>query len=237
MVDRDTLPHNFAVVRGKIAAAEQLAGRPPGSVRLLAVSKTKPVGVVAEAVACGQVDFGENYAQELRDKSSVVSGAVWHFIGPLQENKVNMIVGKASWIHTISREKILLAVERRAAALGIVQDVLVQVNTGDEPQKNGLAPGELDAFLRLFAHTPHVRCRGLMTLPPFDLDPEAVRPHFIELARLLGEAKTRHFENVDLVELSMGMSGDYEVAIAEGATWVRVGSALFGPRLPKTGET
>jgi pyridoxal phosphate enzyme (YggS family) len=188
-------------------------------------------------VACGQVDFGENYAQELRDKSAVVAGAVWHFIGPLQENKVNMIVGRAASIHTICREKILLAVERRAASLGIVQDVLVQVNTGAEPQKNGLAPAELGAFLRLFAGTPHVRCRGLMTLPPFDLDPEAVRPHFVELARLLGEARAQRLGNVELVELSMGMSGDFEVAIAEGATCVRVGSALFGPRLPGTGVT
>jgi len=236
MMDQETLSHNFDIVRRMIADAERGAGRAPGSVRLLAVSKMQPVAVVAAALACGQVEFGENYAQELRDKSADLTPAVWHFIGPLQENKINMIVGRAACIHTISREKTLLAVERRAASLGIVQDVLVQVNTGGEPQKNGLEPGALAAFLGLFEGTPHVKCRGLMTLPPYDLDPEAVRPHFVELARLLGDAKARGFANVELTELSMGMSGDFEVAIAEGATIVRVGSKLFGPRLPKTGE-
>jgi len=234
MPDLELIRHNFEVVRARIAAAERAASREPGSVRLLAVSKTQPPEVLRAALACGQTELGENYAQELRDKSAAMSGATWHFIGPLQENKVNLIVGKAAWIHTISREKILRAVERRAAALGIVQDVLVQVNLGGEPQKNGLEPGELAGFLGLFAGTPHVRCRGLMTLPPFDLEPEATRPHFAALARLLREAAGLRLGNVSLTELSMGMSGDFEVAIAEGATWVRVGSALFGPRLPRT---
>lgn len=235
MPDAETIRHNFEVVRGRIADAERRAGRPPGAVRLLAVSKTQPAVVVQVAIACGQVEFSENYAQELRDKSAGVAGAVWHFIGPLQENKVNLVVGRAACIHTLSREKILRAVERRAAALGIVQDVLVQVNLGGEPQKNGLEPGELAGFLARFDGTPHVRCRGLMTLPPYDLEPEAVRPHFVALARLLAESRGGVPGNVTLEELSMGMSGDFEVAIAEGATWVRVGSALFGPRLPRTG--
>ncbi len=241
MMDRETLSHNLAVVRTRIAEAERRAGRPAGSVRLLAVSKTQPAEVLEAAHACGQLDFGENYAQELRDKSARVAPARWHFIGPLQENKINMIVGRAAWIHTISRGKILAAVQRRAASLGIVQDVLVQVNTGGEPQKNGIEPGALEDFLELFAATPQVRCLGLMTLPPYDLDAEAVRPHFIELARLLARARALRdahpgLGNLLLTELSMGMSGDFEVAIAEGATCVRVGSALFGPRLPKTGE-
>lgn len=235
MPEADIIRHNFEIVRARISDAERRAGRPPGAVRLLAVSKTQPAEVVQAAIACGQTKFGENYAQELRDKSTVVTGAVWHFIGPLQENKVNLVVGRAACIHTLSREKILRAVERRAAALDIVQDVLVQVNLGGEPQKNGLEPGELPSFLELFEGAPHVRCLGLMTLPPFELEPEAVRPHFAELARLLGEHRGRGPGNVTLGELSMGMSGDFEVAIAEGATWVRVGSALFGPRLPRTG--
>jgi PLP dependent protein len=235
MPEPGVIRHNFEVVRARIAEAERRAGRPSGAVRLLAVSKTQPAEVVQAALACGQAEFGENYAQELRDKSNVVTGAAWHFIGPLQENKVNLVVGRAACIHTLSREKILRAVERRAASLGIVQDVLVQVNLGGEPQKNGLEPAELGTFLALFGETLHVRCRGLMTLPPFDLEPEAVRPHFAALARLLGEFRGRVPGNVMLEELSMGMSGDFEVAIAEGATWVRVGSALFGPRLPRTG--
>lgn len=235
MPEHESIRHNLEVVRGRIAAAALRAGRSPEAVRLLAVSKTQPAPVVRAAVACGQVEFGENYAQELRDKSAEVAGAVWHFIGPLQENKVNLVVGRVACIHTLSREKILRAVERRAASLGIVQEVLVQVNLGGEPQKNGLEPGELSAFLALFEMTPHVRCRGLMTLPPFDLEPEAVRPHFAALAGLLRESGSGVPVNVRLEELSMGMSGDFEVAIEEGATLVRVGSALFGPRIPRAG--
>ncbi len=229
--DTTRIRHNLEIIREKIANAARGAGRDPEKVRLLAVSKMQPVELIEAAAAASQVDFGENYAQELRDKSGLVNAPVtWHFIGPLQQNKVNMVVGKAGWIHSVCRPGILQAIERRAAGLGIVQQVLVQVNTGAEPQKNGLAPEELSGFLDLFTDTHHVRCCGLMTLPPFDLDAEAVRPHFVQLAGLLREHRDNRPPNVCLTELSMGMSSDFEVAVAEGATWVRVGSALFGPR-------
>ncbi len=234
MLDPQVIAHNLSVVRERMEKAARAANRDPGSVRLIAVSKTHPAAWVQAALEAGQTDFGENYAQELRDKSAQLATAPirWHFIGPLQENKVHLVVGKAALIHTVSREKILRAVERRAAAMNVVQDVLVQVNVGGEPQKNGLEPAELPDFLKLLDDAPHVRCRGLMTLPPFDLEPEAVRPHFSALRRLRDEAAAR-FPHLDLQELSMGMSSDFEVAIAEGATWIRVGSAIFGPRLPK----
>ena len=234
MSDTAVIAHNLSVVRERMANAARVAGRDPSAVRLIAVSKTHPAGLVQAAFDAGQLDFGENYAQELRDKSAQLSSLPvrWHFIGPLQENKVHLVVGKAVCIHTLSREKVLMAVEKRAASLGVVQDVLVQVNVGREPQKNGLTPEELMDFLKLFEQAPHVHCRGLMTLPPFDLDPEAVRPHFVELRRLRERAAAA-FPQLDLCELSMGMSSDFEAAIAEGATLVRVGSAIFGPRLPR----
>lgn len=234
MLDATDIAYNLTVIQERIVQAALQAGRDPATVRLIAVSKTHPASWVQAAFAAGQMDFGENYAQELRDKSVALASfpVRWHFIGPLQENKIHLIVGKVVCIHTISREKILMSIERRATSLGIVQDVLVQVNVGQEPQKNGLHPEQLMEFLPLFEKTPHVRCRGLMTLPPFDLDPKTVRPYFMAL-RQLRDAAAAAFPQLDLRELSMGMSSDFEVAIMEGATLIRVGSAIFGPRLPR----
>jgi pyridoxal phosphate enzyme (YggS family) len=203
-------------VRERIAAACARAGRSAAEVQLVAVSKTQPIEKLREALAAGQKIFGENYAQELRAKAEALPGAEWHFIGALQSNKARIVVGRASLIHTCDR--LALAKELAKRTQG-VQRVLLEVNVGKEPQKSGALPEEVPALLEAVRALPALRCEGLMCIPPASGDP---RQHFRalrELARQLG-----------LRELSMGMSADYETAIEEGATIVRVGTAIFGER-------
>jgi pyridoxal phosphate enzyme (YggS family) len=209
----------LAAVRARIEAAARRAGRDPASVRLVAVSKTKPAGDVRAAMAAGQTLFGENYAQELRDKAREVAGAEWHFIGPLQRNKVKYVVGAATLLHAIESFDIAREIDKRAKA---TQDILIEVNVAREPQKHGVAPEALPGLLAALSALPHVRVRGLMTMAPLSEDPEASRPHF----RALRELAQKH----SLPELSMGMTQDLEVAVEEGATLVRVGTAIFGAR-------
>ncbi len=154
----------------------------------------------------------------------------WHFIGPLQSNKVKYVAGKVALVHSVGSLDVLSAIEAKAAALGVVQDCLVQVNVAGEAQKSGIAPSSLPETLDSFASRRHVRCRGLMVIPPYQPDPEAARPSFVALRRLQEEERLKLRPNVNLDELSMGMSHDLEVAIGEGATIVRVGTAIFGER-------
>jgi pyridoxal phosphate enzyme (YggS family) len=214
-----TVAERLAQVRAKMAEACARAGRSPSEITLVAVSKTVSAERCREAVAAGQLALGENYAQELRDKAPAVPGARWHFIGPLQRNKVKYVVGTAELIHGVDGLPLLDEIARRAQRLGIVQRCLVQVNVGDEPQKSGCPADQLPALLEAFGARPELRCEGLMCIPPLDDDPV---PYFRRL-RALAE---RH----GLTTLSMGMSADYERAVAEGATLVRVGTAIFGPR-------
>ncbi len=209
----------IAEVRGKISEAARAAGRDPASVSLIAVSKTVPADRVREAVAAGQVDLGENYAQELRDKAPEVPGARWHYIGPLQRNKVKYIVGTATLIHSVDSLALGQEIAAKATTRSIVQACLVQVNVGDESQKSGCNVSELPSLLDALRALPSLRVDGLMCIPPAEGDP---RPHFAKLRALA----TAH----SLVQLSMGMSADYAAAIAEGATQVRVGTAIFGAR-------
>jgi pyridoxal phosphate enzyme (YggS family) len=228
-------------VRERIAAAERAAGRAPGSVRLLAVSKKMTADDVRAALAAGQRAFGENYAQELRDKraalaqdrtlpteADVPQPPEWHYIGPLQSNKIKYVAGQVALVHTVDSAALLEAFEAR----GVAQACLVQVNVAGEAQKRGLAPTDLPALLDRFAAMSHVTCAGLMVIPPFTEDPDEARPHFAALRVLRDREVASPRANVDLRELSMGMSGDLEVAIAEGATIVRVGTAIFGGRQP-----
>ena len=195
------------------------------AVQLVGVSKRQPLEKLREALTAGLLDFGENYAQELREKTEALPDTVrWHFIGPLQSNKVKLVAG-AHLVHSIDRPKLLDKLE----AQGVPQAVLVQVNIAAEPQKAGIAPAELPALLDRFADLDHVRCRGLMLIPPQG-DPEATRPHFAALRTLRDDLAKTARPNVDLEQLSMGMSSDFEVAIEEGATLIRVGTAIFGPR-------
>jgi len=207
---------------------------------LLAVSKTVPPEDVVAALAAGQLDFAESYGQEFRDKHTAVAALVaampglpsprWHFIGPLQSNKVKYVAGKVALIHSASSSEILDEIERKAASLGVRQDCLVQVNVAGETQKSGIAPADLARTLDGFGRYGHLRCTGLMVIPPYDENPELSRPHFVALRRLRDEQRTHSRANVRLDNLSMGMSHDLEVAIAEGATIIRVGTAIFGAR-------
>jgi pyridoxal phosphate enzyme (YggS family) len=231
----EEIARNLAAVRERLRHAERSAGRPEGSARLVAVSKTMPLDDLRAALAAGQRDFGENYAQELRDKRAALAaegGPTWHFIGPLQSNKVKYLAGSVGLVHTLDAAELLDELERRTArdAPAAVQECLVQVNVAGEAQKRGVAPAGLPALLDRFADHPHLRCVGLMLIPPFTDDPEAARPHFAALRRLRDEHGRRDRPRVELRELSMGMSHDLEVAVAEGATLVRVGTAIFGAR-------
>jgi len=241
-------------VRARIADAEARAGRAPGAVRLVAVSKRMPLADIRAALDVGQRDFGENYAQELRDKrgeldgpaadrstpgetesTTEVEGARWHYLGPLQRNKVKYLAGQVALIHSLDDADTLAEIERRAAILGtaVAQPCLVQVNIAGEAGKGGVPPHRLPNLLDRFASTPHATCVGLMLIPPFSKDAAATRRHFAGLRELAEREARVNRPNIALAELSMGMSGDFEEAIAEGATIVRVGTAIFGDRSPR----
>jgi len=204
-----------------MAAACARAGRDPGSVKLIAVGKTKPIEMLREARAAGQTIFGENYAQELRDKADALPGAEWHFIGALQTNKAKLVVGRAALIHTCDRIGLAQELSKRAKTAGVTQRVLLEVNVGREPQKAGVLPEDTASLLDQVRALPALSCEGLMCIPPAEGD---ARRHFRSLRQLA--------ERLGLRELSMGMTADYEAAIEEGATLVRVGTAIFGERNP-----
>jgi pyridoxal phosphate enzyme (YggS family) len=216
---------NLARVRERIEAACDRAGRDPASVRLVAVSKTQPVQAVLEAFTAGQAAFGENYAQELREKAHALPEADWHFIGALQTNKAKLVVGRAALVHTCDRAALAQELNKRALASSLVQRVLVEVNVGREEQKGGALPEDVAALLGSIADLSALACEGLMCIPPAGGDP---RPHFRALREL--RDRLRDADLGALPDLSMGMSADYETAIEEGATIVRVGTAIFGER-------
>jgi pyridoxal phosphate enzyme (YggS family) len=239
MTRAEAVAANLRQVNDRIDAALIAARRSSETLRLLAVSKTVPAEDVVAALAAGQLDFAESYGQEFRDKCRQVARLAaaqglpeprWHFIGPLQRNKVKYVAGKVALIHSVASLEVLAEIERKAAALGVMQDCLVQVNVAGEAQKSGIAPAELAATLDSFASLSHTRCTGLMVIPPYDEDPRLSRPHFAALRRLRDQHQSGGRPNVVLYELSMGMSHDLAMAIADGATIVRVGTAIFGAR-------
>lgn len=223
---------NIEAIRARMRGAAERCGRDPQSVRLVAVSKRQSLAVIREAMACGQTVFGENYLQEAEEKVAALGqGLAWHCIGHLQSNKARIAAEIFDCIETIDRLKLAKALEIRLAELGKTMPVLVQVNVGGEAQKAGVAPEEAGQLCRELQQFPHLRLQGLMTMPPFFEDPEESRVYFRRL-RLLGDelAAQGLLGRHGMVQLSMGMSGDFEVAIEEGATLVRVGTALFGER-------
>ena len=225
------IAENLREIRERIAQAAARAGREPGAVRLVAVSKTKPAAAIAAAFACGQTIFGENYVQELVAKQPELPVEIsWHFIGSLQSNKVRQIAGRVELIHSVDRLSLAREIDRQWGALGKVCDILVQVNISREETKGGASSEELLGLVREVAQLPNVKVKGLMTMPPFFDDPEGARPYFRKLRELAEEVRQAAIPGVEMCELSMGMSGDFEAAIEEGATLVRVGSALFGER-------
>lgn len=228
MAIADNLTHILA----KIAAAARRAGRDPASVRLVAVSKTIPAEAVEDAARAGQRLFGENYVQEFTAKAREVREPVeWHFIGHLQSNKVKYLAGLVTCIHSVDRLSLAEEIDRQWAKRDAVCDILVQVNIAGEETKSGTSASELTDLVAAMATLPHVRVRGLMTMPPFFDDPEEARPYFRELRRLADAVAAENIPGISMTELSMGMSGDFEAAVEEGATLVRIGTALFGERV------
>jgi PLP dependent protein len=230
------IAERYAAVAERVARAAERSGRAAEAVTLIAVSKTHPAAAVHAAFAAGARDFGENYVQELRAKlgeltqagSPSASEARWHFIGRLQKNKAKDVVGRVALVHALDELELAAVLARRAAAAGVSQDFLIEVHLGGEASKGGLAPDDLGGLLDGIARLPDagaVRCRGLMCIPPPAHVPEDNRVHFRRLATL---ARTHA-----LPLLSMGMSDDFEVAIEEGATHVRVGTSIFGARPAK----
>ena len=230
MTDIDLMEERLVAVRGRIERAAVAAGRDPADVRLVAVTKTHPIEVVRAAVALGMEDLGENRVDELVAKHAEV-GARWHLVGRLQRNKVRDVVGRAQLIHSVDRAALVDAIGRQAELRGIVQDVLVQVNVGEDPAKGGCSLAEVEELVSYAAGTNGVRVVGLMTVPPLPpdgADPAATaRPYFRTLREARDGLQDRHPE---LQELSMGMSDDLESAVQEDATMIRIGSALFGRR-------
>jgi pyridoxal phosphate enzyme (YggS family) len=226
-----SIAERLAEVREEIRAAALAAGRDPGEVRLVAVSKTRPAADVIEAFRAGQIIFGENYVQELRTKASEVKEPVaWHFIGSLQSNKVRQIAGLVSMIHSVDRLSLAEEISRQWGRLSLTCDLLVQVNISGEVTKSGTTAEDALQLVRDIARLPNLRIRGLMTMPPFFDDPEAARPYFAGLRQLAELIHGEAIPGVEMGELSMGMSGDFAAAIQEGATLVRVGTAIFGER-------
>ncbi len=218
-------------IRKRIEAAAVRSGRNAGDVKLVAVTKQVEPEVIARAARYGLLTFGENYAQELRLKQEIISNTVnddveWHFIGRLQRNKVKYLVGSVAMIHSLDTVSAAGEIDRRARADGTKMPVLVEVNTGGE-SKGGVEPDALDGFLHELSEMPGLDVRGLMTMPPYFDDPDSARPYFARLRDLRDALSSKY---PGLKELSMGMSGDFEAAIEEGATIVRIGSAIFGSR-------
>lgn len=223
---------NLDSVRKAIGLAALACNRPAESVRLLAVSKTHPAEAVREAWSAGQRLFGENYAQELREKAPAVAdlaGIQFHFIGHLQTNKAKWVAQHAHWVHSVDSVRLLEALSAEAQKLGKVLTVLFEVHLSPEESKSGCQPNQLPSLLEAALQLPGVSPAGLMTMPPWELDAEAARPYFATL-RQLRDQLAQQFVAPGFRELSMGMSGDFPVAIQEGATLVRVGTAIFGQR-------
>jgi len=225
------ISQNLENIKRRIDKAALSAGGDPAEVRLVAVTKTVTLERLQEAVAAGHTLFGENYVQEAKRKiADLGPGLTWHFIGHLQSNKAKAAVEFFDLIHSVDRLRLAQALEQAAARRGKLQEILLQVNLAGEVSKSGTAPEAARDLLSAISRMPHLRVRGLMTMPPWLDDPEEVRPYFRALRELRDRLRNLQLVEGDLPELSMGMTGDFEVAVAEGATLVRIGTAIFGPR-------
>jgi PLP dependent protein len=223
------IPDNLAKVRQTISQAERAAGRPDGSVQLVAVTKTHSVDVIQKAIDAGQLMFGENRVQEARAKIPELSSRIqWHLIGHLQSNKIRPALPLFQLIHGVDSVELLADIDRLAAELGLFPRILLQVNLAGEASKFGFSPAKLLEQVETIAGFKRANIEGLMTIPPLAPSPEHSRPYFVALREL--RDRLAHESGFALPELSMGMSDDYQVAIAEGATMVRVGTAIFGER-------
>ena len=225
------ITENLEQVRKNIEEACRAVNRDPGEVTLISVSKTKPVSMLQEAYDAGSRDFGENKVQEIMDKyPQLPSDIRWHMIGHLQRNKVKYIVDKVALIHSVDSVRLAETIDKEAEKHGDIANILIEVNVAKEESKFGLMPEEVPEFVEKIAGFPHIRVKGLMTIAPFVENPEENRPIFAHLRKLSVDIAKKNIDNITMSILSMGMTNDYQVAIEEGATMVRVGTGIFGAR-------
>lgn len=225
------IKENLRRVEDNIQAACKRAGRSREEVTLIAVSKTKPVSCIEEVMQEGIIEFGENKVQELTEKYEVLPKDLnWHLIGHLQRNKAKYIVDKAKLIHSVDSIRLAEVIDKEAAKRNIVCDILVEINIAKEDTKDGIFAENAYSFLLEISKFKNIRVKGLMTIAPFVDNPEKNREHFRNLRQLIIDIKLKNIDNVSMDVLSMGMTGDYEVAIEEGATMIRVGTGIFGER-------
>ena len=216
-------------VKVRIRAAAKECGRVPEDIKLIAVTKTYPIEAMNEAIRLGVTDIGENKPQEIRDKFDNVSPVNWHLIGHLQTNKVKYIIDRCTLIHSVDSIKLMAEIDRQAQDHNRDIDILIQVNISGEESKSGIAPDELPLLLEYAKNLTNTHVKGLMTIAP-KCDIDEVSRHFSNMKELFDQTAKQSYRNVTMTELSMGMSGDFEAAIKHGATMVRIGSLIFGPR-------
>ena len=222
---------NLNEVEQNILTACNKCGRNRDEITLIAVSKTKPVSMLEDAYQAGVRDFGENKVQEMCEKYEVMGKDIrWHMIGHLQTNKVKYLIGKTALIHSVDSYKLACEIEKQAAKQDCIMDILIEVNIAEEETKFGLSEEEVIDLVKQIAQLPHVRIKGLMTVAPYVVDSEENRPFFRKIKQLSVDINNQNIDNVSMNILSMGMTGDYMVAIEEGATMVRVGTGIFGER-------
>ena len=226
------ISENFRQVKRRIIDAAKRVGRDPSDIRLLAVTKEQSDVIVAEGIQAGMTLFGENKVQEAMDKIEAIgrTGLEWHFIGRLQKNKVKFVFDFFDLIHSVDSLSLAEAIHKKAQKIGFCMPILLQINISGEKSKLGIDPVDLPEEIQKFAKLEGVKISGLMTIPPFDRNPETSRPYYARLRELRDTCSSLNIPRICLDELSMGMSNDYEVAIEEGATLVRVGTGLFGLR-------
>ena len=239
---KEQIANNLDAIRERIKAAALKAGRNPEDITLIAVSKLNPAESVLAVIEHGQTDFGENWVKEMLEKQAEVekslsevsyatSGEIkWHFIGHLQTNKVKQLIGKTVLIHSVDSVKLATFIDNESKKKDTVTDILLEINIGDEESKYGIGPNDAVKFADSLKDLKNIRIRGLMTVAPICDDPEANRPYFKKMRELFVDIKSKNYDNISMDILSMGMTLDFETAIEEGATHVRVGTGIFGAR-------
>ena len=225
------IQENIKLVEENIKKACEKVGRDVNEVTLIAVSKTKPYTAIEEALPTGVKDYGENKVQELCDKYEILPKDIkWHMIGHLQRNKVKYLVGKTSLIHSVDSIRLAEQIEKEYAKADEIANILIEVNMAQEESKFGITSEETEQLVREIAKFPHIRIKGLMTIAPYTDNPESNRVYFRNMKKLSVDIENKNIDNVSMSVLSMGMTGDYQVAVEEGATLVRVGTGIFGER-------
>ena len=225
------IAENVAYIQSKIAAAAQKSGRSPSDVKLIGVTKTIDIERIRALLNLGVKSLGENKPQELVEKYNILgSEPEWHLIGHLQTNKVKMVIDKVSMIHSLDSLRLANEINRRSADINRKTNVLVEINIASEPSKHGIAPDETSEFVRQLVEMQHLNVCGLMCIAPYVDEPEKNRIYFVKMRQIFIDIKSKYVHNKDILDLSMGMTNDYEIAVEEGATMVRIGTGIFGLR-------